>query len=35
MVDNTEKKKAPFLTWFFVVFAVGLLVMLAIGVWVL
>jgi hypothetical protein len=32
MVDNTEKKKAPMAAWLIATIAIGLLVMLAIGV---
>ena len=35
MVDNTEKKKAPMATWLIATIALGLLIMLAIGVAVL
>lgn len=35
MVDNTEKKKAPLAVWLLAVVAVGLLIMLAIGIAVL
>jgi hypothetical protein len=34
-MDNTEKKKAPMATWIIAAVAVGLLIMLAIGVAVL
>ena len=35
MVDNTEKTKAPLATWLIAIIAIGLLIMLAIGVAVL
>lgn len=35
MVDNTEKKKAPMATWLIATIALGLIIMLAIGVAVL
>lgn len=35
MVDNTEQKKAPMATWLIATIAIGLLVMLAIGIAVL
>jgi hypothetical protein len=35
MADNTEKKKAPMAAWLLATIALGLLVMLAIGVAVL
>jgi hypothetical protein len=35
MVDNTEKKKAPMAVWLIATIAIGLLIMLAIGVAVL
>lgn len=35
MVDNTEKKKAPLATYILATVAIGLLLMLVIGIWVL
>jgi hypothetical protein len=35
MADDTEKKKAPLATWIIASVAIGLLVMLAIGIVVL